>query len=54
MKREFNKKIAREIDCAVRELTAGAFEKALSILRKYRSQLGAGCEAAARKRDADT
>jgi cell division protease FtsH len=40
--REFSEETAREIDCAVRELTAGAFEKASSILRKYRGQLDEG------------
>jgi ATP-dependent Zn protease len=42
--REFRKDMAREIDCAGRELTAGAFEKALGILRKYRSQLERGAK----------
>ena len=32
---EFREDTAREIDCAGRELTTGAFEKALGILRKY-------------------
>ena len=27
---------AREIDCAMREMTTGAFEKALGVLRKHR------------------
>ena len=40
--REFSEETAREIDCAVRELTNGAFEKALVNLRKYRSQLEQG------------
>lgn len=42
--REFSEETAREIDCAVRELTTGAFEKALSILRKYRDQLDQGAK----------
>jgi cell division protease FtsH len=42
--REFSEDTAREIDCAVRELTAGAFENALGILRKYRSQLERGAK----------
>jgi cell division protease FtsH len=40
--REFSEDTAREIDCAVRELTTGAFERALAILRSYRSQLEQG------------
>ncbi len=40
--REFSEVTAREIDCAVRELTTGALEKALGLLRKYRSQLEQG------------
>jgi cell division protease FtsH len=40
--REFSEDTAHQIDSAVRELTAGAFEKASSILRKYRSQLDRG------------
>jgi cell division protease FtsH len=40
--REFSEETAREIDCAVRELTTSAFEKALSILRKFRPQLEQG------------
>jgi cell division protease FtsH len=35
--REFSEETAREIDCAVRELTTAAFEKASALLRKYRS-----------------
>ncbi len=42
--REFSEDTAREIDCALRELTTGAFEKALGILRKYRSQLEQGAK----------
>jgi len=40
--REFSEDTAREIDRAVRELTTGAFEKALGVLRKYHSQLERG------------
>ncbi len=40
--REFSEDTAREIDCAVRELVATAFEKALSVLRKHRKQLDEG------------
>jgi cell division protease FtsH len=40
--REFSEETAREIDCAVRELTTAAFEKASAILRKYRRQLDEG------------
>ncbi len=42
--REFSEKTAREIDCAVRELTKSAFEKALEILRRYRKQLEQGAK----------
>lgn len=42
--RGFSEDTAREIDCAVRELITGAFEKALGILRKYRSQLERGAQ----------
>ncbi len=42
--REFSEETAREIDCALRELTTGAFEKALAILRRYRSQLEQGAK----------
>ncbi len=42
--REFSEDTAREIDCAVRELTTGAFERAQSILRKHRSQLEQGAK----------
>lgn len=52
-KREFGKGTACEIDCSMRELTAGAFEKALSILRKYRSQLEQGAKLLLEKADAD-
>ena len=40
--REFGEETARKIDCAVRELTTAAFEKASAILRKYRRQLDEG------------
>ena len=42
--REFSEETAREIDCAVREITFGAFEKASTILRKYRDQLDHGAK----------
>jgi cell division protease FtsH len=42
--REFSEETAREIDCAVRELTTGAFEKALAILRGYRRELEQGAK----------
>ena len=42
--REFSEDTAREIDRAVRELTTGAFEKALGILRKYHGQLERGAK----------
>jgi cell division protease FtsH len=42
--REFSEETAREIDCAVRELVGGAFEKALAILRKHRKQLDEGAK----------
>jgi cell division protease FtsH len=42
--REFSEGTAREIDCAVRELTSAAFETASNILRKYRNQLEAGAK----------
>jgi cell division protease FtsH len=42
--REFSEATAREIDCAVRDLVASAFEKALAILRKHRKQLDEGAE----------
>lgn len=40
--REFSEETAREIDCAVRELTTGAFERATALLRTYRAQLETG------------
>ena len=42
--REFSEETAREIDRAIRELTTGAFEKALGILRGYRRQLEQGAK----------
>ncbi len=42
--REFSEETARAIDSAVRELTTGAFETALGILRKYRAQLEQGAK----------
>ena len=35
---------AREIDCAVRDLITAAFEQALAILRKHRTQLDEGAK----------
>lgn len=42
--REFSEETAREIDCAVRELTTDAFETALAILRKHAGQLEQGAK----------
>jgi cell division protease FtsH len=42
--REFSEQTAREIDCAVRELVTASFDKALSILVKYRGQLDEGAK----------
>jgi len=42
--REFSERTAREIDCAIRELVTASFEKALSILRRYRGQLDVGAK----------
>ena len=42
--REFSEDTAREIDCAVRELTTAAFETASGILRTYRVQLDTGAK----------
>jgi cell division protease FtsH len=42
--REFSEETAREIDCAVRELIAAAFETALATLRRYREQLEEGAK----------
>lgn len=42
--REFSEETARAIDRAVRELVGGAFEKALSTLRRYRGQLDEGAK----------
>ncbi|MDP2619402.1 MAG: ATP-dependent zinc metalloprotease FtsH [Hyphomicrobiales bacterium] len=42
--REFSEETAREIDCAVRELTKSAFDKASAVLRKYRRQLEDGAK----------
>ena len=43
MRREFSEETAREIDCAVREIVTGAFEKATEILdhRQYWLERGA-------------
>jgi cell division protease FtsH len=40
--REFSESTAREIDCAVRELVEGAYQKALAILRGRREVLEKG------------
>jgi len=40
--RNYSEETAREIDCAVRELTTAAREKAASILGKNRKQLKQG------------
>jgi cell division protease FtsH len=40
--REFSEETAREIDCAVREIVAAAFERAIATLRTYRAQLDGG------------
>jgi cell division protease FtsH len=40
--REFSEETAREIDCAVRDLVATAFETALAILRAHREELEEG------------
>lgn len=42
--RNYSEETAREIDCAVRELTDKAREKALQILRTYREQLERGAK----------
>jgi cell division protease FtsH len=42
--REFSEETAREIDCAVRELIAAAFDTALTCLSTYRSQLDEGAK----------
>jgi cell division protease FtsH len=42
--REFSEETAREIDCAVRDLVAKAFDKALDILRRYRRELDEGAK----------
>ena len=40
--RDYSEETAREIDCAVREIVKGAFEKAEGILRSHRAVLEAG------------
>ncbi|MDH4107159.1 MAG: ATP-dependent zinc metalloprotease FtsH [Gammaproteobacteria bacterium] len=42
MPRNYSEETAREIDCAIREITTAAREKALTILRANRSQLDEG------------
>jgi cell division protease FtsH len=40
--REFSEETAREIDCAVRDYVDNAFDRATTLLGKYRKQLDAG------------
>jgi cell division protease FtsH len=40
--REFSEETAREIDCAVRDFVNKAFDRATTLLGKYRTQLDAG------------
>jgi len=40
--REFSEETAREIDCAVRDFVDKAFDRATTLLGKYRTQLDAG------------
>ncbi|NNL86914.1 MAG: AAA family ATPase, partial [Myxococcales bacterium] len=42
--REFSEETAREVDCAVRDLLAEAFERAVSILRAHRAALTESAE----------
>ena len=42
MQRNYSEQTAREIDCAVRDLMAGAFERARSILQQRRATLDLG------------
>jgi cell division protease FtsH len=42
--RSYSEETAREIDCAVRELTRRAYENALEILTRYRPQLETGAQ----------
>ena len=49
--RHYSEDTAREIDCAVRELTDRAREKALAILRIFRQELEDGAIQLFRKRD---
>lgn len=42
--RNYSEETAREIDCAVRELTDNAREQAMTILRTYRKQLDQGAK----------
>jgi len=44
MRREFSEETAREIDCAVREIVTGAFEKATGILDQRRDWLERGAK----------
>jgi cell division protease FtsH len=40
--RDYSEETAREIDCAVREIVASAFERALALLTKNRATLEEG------------
>jgi cell division protease FtsH len=42
--RSYSEETAREIDCAVRELTAVAYQTALDILTRYQAQLEEGAQ----------
>jgi cell division protease FtsH len=44
MTRNYSEETAREIDCAIRELTDRAREKATQILNTYRKQLNDGAK----------
>lgn len=43
-KKEFAGETAREIDCAVRELTSRAYQTAVDILTRYRQQIDDGAQ----------
>jgi cell division protease FtsH len=44
MRREFSEETAREIDCAVREIVTGSFEKAIGIIEQRRDWLERGAK----------
>ncbi|MFT4572620.1 MAG: cell division protease FtsH [Myxococcota bacterium] len=44
MRREFSEETAHQVDCAVRELIANAFERAVALLEKHRSALEEGAQ----------